>query len=60
MSNFIHFKGLSPIAPLGVGTWQWGDKLVWGFGKGYQESDAKEAYTVSLNTTEPSNPGRWW
>lgn len=48
MSNFIHFKGLEPVAPLGVGTWQWGDKLVWGFGKGYQETDAKEAYAAAL------------
>jgi len=36
------------IPPLGVGTWQWGDKLYWGFGRGYDENDLYEAFQKSL------------
>lgn len=43
----ITFKGLEPIPPLGMGTWQWGDTLVWGFKKP-QIEDARAAYRVSL------------
>jgi aryl-alcohol dehydrogenase-like predicted oxidoreductase len=45
----IQFPGLSPIAPLGIGCWQWGDKLVWNYGKGYQEADLKAVYTAALH-----------
>ena len=29
--------GRSPVEvrPMGVGTWAWGDRIVWGFGRGY-------------------------
>ncbi|HEU4742921.1 MAG TPA: aldo/keto reductase [Meiothermus sp.] len=46
--TLIQFKGLPPIPPLGIGTWQWGDTWVWGYGKGYQESDIQAAFRVSL------------
>lgn len=46
--TLIWFKGLPPIPPLGIGTWQWGDTWVWGYGKGYQESDIEAAFRVSL------------
>jgi aryl-alcohol dehydrogenase-like predicted oxidoreductase len=38
--------GLSPVevAPLGLGTWAWGDRWVWGFGRGYGEPDVEAAY----------------
>lgn len=45
----IQFKGLPPIPPLGIGTWQWGDTLIWGYGKGYAQEDAREAYQAALN-----------
>ncbi len=35
------------IAPLGMGTWQWGDKFRWNFGKGYTQSDCEAAYAAS-------------
>lgn len=35
-------------ARIGVGTWAWGDRLVWGFGRGYQRSDVQEAFETSL------------
>ena len=28
---------------LGVGTWAWGDRLVWGFGRSYTVSDVRQA-----------------
>lgn len=46
--TLIQFKGLPPVPPLGLGTWQWGDTWVWGFGKGYQESDIQAAFRASL------------
>lgn len=48
MSDLIQINGLSPIPPLGIGTWQWGDKLVWGYGNGYQQGDTQAAYQTAL------------
>lgn len=36
------------VTPLGLGTWQWGDTLFWGYGKGYAESEIKAAFDTSL------------
>ncbi len=36
------------ISPLGIGTWAWGDKLVWGYGKGYSDKDLEEAFLTSV------------
>jgi len=36
------------IPPLGIGTWQWGDRLMWGFGKGYGEGDLRTAFDASI------------
>lgn len=36
------------IRPLGVGTWQWGDRMLWGFGRGYSEDDVRQAFEVSV------------
>lgn len=33
---------------LGVGTWAWGDRLVWGFGKNYSEQDVHQAFDASI------------
>ena len=42
----------TPIAPLGVGTWAWGDRTTWGMG-GYDttftEAAIEEAWTASLD-----------
>jgi aryl-alcohol dehydrogenase-like predicted oxidoreductase len=35
------------VPPLGVGTWQWGDKGYWGFGTLYARPDVEAAYQVS-------------
>ena len=44
----LQFPGLPPIPPLGIGCWQWGDRLVWGYGNQYQEADLKAVYTTAL------------
>ncbi|MDW8327422.1 MAG: aldo/keto reductase [Anaerolineales bacterium] len=33
---------------LGLGTWQWGDRLFWGYGQGYAEAELKEAFDASV------------
>jgi len=34
---------------MGVGAWAWGDSFVWGFGKGYSETDVREAFNATLD-----------
>lgn len=41
-------SGIS-ISPIGIGTWSWGDWLIWGFGRGYQRKDIREAFTTSVS-----------
>jgi aryl-alcohol dehydrogenase-like predicted oxidoreductase len=37
------------ISPLGIGTWAWGDRMVWGYGSGdYSDSDLREAFRISI------------
>jgi aryl-alcohol dehydrogenase-like predicted oxidoreductase len=36
------------VSPLGVGTWAWGDRLYWGYGRGYTEADLEAAFQASL------------
>jgi aryl-alcohol dehydrogenase-like predicted oxidoreductase len=36
------------IPELGVGVWQWGDTLSWGYGRSYSEADIRGAYEASL------------
>lgn len=37
------------ISTVGVGTWAWGDRLVWGYGGGgFDDGDIREAFDVSL------------
>lgn len=33
---------------IGVGTWAWGDRLVWGFGNGYSEKEVRDAFLTSI------------
>jgi aryl-alcohol dehydrogenase-like predicted oxidoreductase len=36
------------ISPLGIGTWSWGDRMIWGYGDTYGKADLEEAFQVSL------------
>ena len=38
------FKGVE----MGVGTWAWGDRLTWGYGRGYSLADLRAAFEVSI------------
>ncbi|MDX2240898.1 MAG: aldo/keto reductase [Leptolyngbyaceae cyanobacterium bins.302] len=37
------------IAPLGIGTWQWGDNLFWSYGKDYGVAQVKEAFQAAID-----------
>ncbi len=32
----------------GVGTWAWGDRLVWGYGRAYSADDVRQAFDASI------------
>ncbi len=36
------------ISPLGIGTWQWGSRTLWGYGAEYTEADLNAAFQASL------------
>lgn len=50
MENFL-FLSLGKtgfcVSPLGLGCWQWGDQIVWEYGKGYRDADVLDAFRVS-------------
>ena len=37
------------VRPLGVGTWAWGDRLVWRYGSGHSKVDVQGAWSASLD-----------
>lgn len=34
---------------MGLGAWQWGDRVVWAYGQKYSDKEIREAFDVSLN-----------
>lgn len=36
------------VSPLGLGVWQWGDTMMWGYGKGYGDADLRPVYDATL------------
>jgi len=36
------------ISPLGIGTWSWGDRRTWGYGRTHTEADLRAAFETSL------------
>ena len=36
------------VSPLGVGTWAWGDRFYWGYGREYTDEALREAFQVSV------------
>jgi len=36
------------VSPLGVGTWQWGDRRMWGYGSGYTDADLRAAFDAAI------------
>lgn len=43
-------NGSNPLRKIefGLGTWQWGDQFMWGYGRGYAEADLRASFDVSL------------
>ena len=37
------------IAPMGVGTWSWGDRTFWSYGVTHTDQDIQDAFDVCLN-----------
>ena len=37
------------ISPLGLGTWQWGDRMFWDYGSSHNDTDLREAFQISLD-----------
>src|SRR3989304_1009949 len=36
------------ITRVGVGTWQWGDRHLWGYGQSHNDLNIQEAFQVSI------------
>ncbi|MEL6500343.1 MAG: aldo/keto reductase [Cyanobacteria bacterium J06631_6] len=36
------------LPSLGIGTWSWGDRLFWGYGSGYGETEVAEAFEAAI------------
>jgi aryl-alcohol dehydrogenase-like predicted oxidoreductase len=36
------------VSPLGLGVWQWGDTMMWGYGKSYSDADLQSVYEATL------------
>ncbi len=36
------------INPLGIGAWAWGDRMTWGYGKGYGAEDVRAAFETAV------------
>lgn len=34
---------------LGIGTWAWGDRLVWHYGQGYSDEDIAETFKIAID-----------
>ena len=42
-TRFLH------AVEMGLGAWQWGDRVVWQYGNGYSAEDVQRAFQVSVN-----------
>ncbi len=41
-TRFLH------VVEMGLGAWQWGDRIVWQYGHGYGDEEVRQAFQVSL------------
>lgn len=41
-TRFLH------VIEMGLGAWQWGDRVVWQYGHGYGDEDVRQAFEASL------------
>ena len=38
------------VTPIGIGTWSWGDSIVWKYGSGYAEQEIEDAFQTALRS----------
>ena len=38
------------VSPVGAGTWQWGGRFYWGYGRAYTDGDLAEAFTACIDS----------
>lgn len=36
------------VSPMGLGTWAWGERFFWGYGRGYSKDDLEAAFHLAL------------
>jgi len=48
MNAANHETRFLQVIEMGLGAWAWGDRLVWQYGRGYQDEDIHQAFMVSL------------
>jgi aryl-alcohol dehydrogenase-like predicted oxidoreductase len=36
------------VPPIGIGAWSWGDRMFWGYGKAYDETDVRAAFDACM------------
>ena len=48
MQEAVEKQSILENVDIGVGTWAWGDRLVWGFGRGYSIEDVHQAFDASI------------
>lgn len=48
METIILGQNGPAVTPLCIGTWAWGDKIFWNYGKDYGSDQVKEAFKVAL------------
>jgi len=41
------------IPPMGIGTWAWGDRIFWNYGRSHTDVDIREAFDASLQGGVP-------
>ncbi len=47
VTNHVIDHRLPEAVEIGTGTWQWGDKMVWGFGGDYSDADVRQAFDAA-------------
>src|SRR5512138_3579898 len=49
MSNVSSETRFLHAIEMGLGAWQWGDRMVWQYGHGYGEEEVHDAFEVAVN-----------
>ncbi len=47
-NGIVDYHPLFNDVEIGIGTWAWGDRLYWGFGKDYADNEVQQAFTTSV------------